>query len=135
MADGRPISGKNAYIYISGAAIVGANAWSLGMTKDPVEAIQFLDTWKRKVWGQLDGTGSITAWQHQDRKDLIDAVQADGPVLTYIYPDQGDSTNFIYGDLLFTNYTGDGSTATPVAGNADFVTYDGTNGFVFIGFA
>lgn len=134
-SDGRPITGRNAYIYLSGAAINGANSWSLGVTKDSIEATQFGDTWKRKVWGQVDGSGSITAWQHQDKKVIYDAVLADGPVATYLYPDKSDLTNFWSGNLLWTSYSGDGSTSSAVAGNGDFVTYDGTAGLTQTGFS
>ncbi len=134
-ADGRPISGKNAYVYISGAALLGANAWSLGVTKDSIEAVQFGDDWKRKVWGQLDGSGTITAWQHQDKKVIYDAVIADGPVSVYVYPDRGDTTNYWMGLVLWTNYIGDGSTSTPVNGSGDFVTQEGTAGLTQAGFA
>lgn len=135
MPDTRPIGGKNAYIYISGAALTGANGWSIGMTKDAIEAVQFGDTWKRKVWGQVDGTGSITAWQYQDRRLIMDAVAADGPVATYIYPDTGDATNYFSGAFIYTGYTGDGSVTTPVAGSGDFVSFAGSDGILATGFA
>jgi len=135
MADGRPIHGKNAYIYVSGVAIIGANAWNAATTKEVVDTPQFGDTWKRKVWGQLDGNGNIQAWMHQDKRTLRDAVAADGPVLTYIYPDRADTTNYISADLIFTNHAADGATGAGVSGNVDFTTYDGTNGLLYTGFA
>jgi len=129
------VHGKNAYVYVGGVAFVGANAWSIGMTADVVESTEFGNTWKPKLAGMLDGTGSLTAWQHQDRRELIDAVAGLVAVLTYIYPDRTDATNFIYGSVLYTTYSGDGSTTTPIAGNADFVTSASTAGLTFSGFA
>ncbi len=129
------VHGKNAYIYVDGVAFSGANAWSIGTTLDVVESTEFGNTWKPKLAGMLDGTGSITAWQYQDRRELIDAVTGQTALLTYIYPDRSDPTNFIHGIVLFTTYSGDGSTTTPVAGNADFVTSTATDGLTYAGFA
>jgi hypothetical protein len=128
------IHGKNAYAYTSGKAIAGANAWSVSVTKDVVEATEFGDTWKAKVVGQKDGSGSLTAWQYQDRRELIDCVAAATGVSLYLYPDRSDTSNYIYGMVIFTTYSGDGSTSSAVGGNADFVTYD-NNGLTFMGFA
>lgn len=132
---GIPIHGKNAYIYVSGEAILGANAWNATTTKSTVDTPQFGDTWMRRVWGQLDGSGNIQAWMHQDKSILRAAVAADGPVATYIYPDRGDATNYISGDFVYTNHVADGATGAGVSGNVDFVTYDGATGLLYTGFA
>jgi hypothetical protein len=135
MADGRPIHGWNAYIYVSGAALTGGNGWTCNTTKATVDTPQFGKKWIDRVWGQLDGSGSITAWQHQDKKVLLDAVQADGPVATYIYPDKADPTNYVSGDLIYTSRNLDGSTTSGVGGTADFVSCDGDAGLTYTGFA
>jgi len=125
MADGRPIHGKNAYIYISGIALVGANSWDLIIKKDTVETDDFGDEWKQNIGGIKSGSGNISGWQFQDKSTLIDAVTADGPVGTYIYPDRNDATNYFSGDFVFNSFNGSASTSAAVAGGAAWVS-DGT---------
>jgi len=132
MADTQPIHGKNGYIYVSGVAISWANTWSVAMTADVVEASVFGDAWKRKVVGMKDATGSLSAWQYQDKRTLVDALGQQLPL--YIYPDRSDTANYFYGNVVFTSYNSEGSVSAPVSGNADFTTYD-SNGLTALGFA
>ena len=121
MADGRPDHGKNGYIYLSGVAICEANAWALAIAKATAETTEFCTDWNRQLAGKKSWSGSLTAWQHQDKRVIIDAVLADGPVAMFIYPDSDDPTNFFSGDATFSGYDGSGSTEAAIAGNATFV--------------
>jgi hypothetical protein len=125
MADSRPIHGKNGYLYIGGVALAGSNAWEISISTDSVETETFGDGWKQNVAGMSAASGSITAWQWANRRTLIDAVTGQTALSTYIYPDRLDATNYFSGSFVFTGYTGNGSTAAAVAGNATFVV-DGT---------
>ena len=132
MADSQTIHGKNAYIYVSGVAISWANTWNAAMTADTVEATQFGDAWKRKVVGQKDASGSISAWQWQDKRTLIDALGLTLPL--YIYPDRSDTGNYFFGNVIFTGNPNEGSTSAAVSSNADWTSAD-QNGITAIGFA
>ena len=132
MADGRSIHGKNAYGYISGIALVGANAWSLTLGKGVVETKEFGADWARNLSGIKIWSGNFAAWQHQDENLLMDCVNADGPVAMVWYPDSDDATNYFSGSAVYTSYAGSGGVDSAVGGNADFV---GDNALAITGFA
>jgi len=134
MADGRPFHSKNGRVIVSGVEIEGASTWSANTAKDVVEATQFNDRRKRNVPGQLSDAGSITAWQYADKRTLLDAVRADGPVSLYLYPDRNDATNYLYGFVIMTSRNLEASTAAAFGGTADYVNFD-NNGLTVMGFS
>ena len=133
MADSRPIHGYNARIQIDTDVISGANAWNLTKTVNTVETTEFEDEWIRNLAGQKNTSGSISAWQYQDKRILMDLVGTEARL--WIYPDANDLTNYWYGVPLFTNYTSDGSTTSAVSGNIDFVVGSDGQGMTAYGFA
>lgn len=50
------------YSYLPITKLGGASEWSLDLDTDLLEATTFGDTWKRRVPGVKDATGSITKW-------------------------------------------------------------------------
>lgn len=50
------------YSYLPIAKLGGAKEWSLDLDVDLIDATTFGDTWKRRVAGVKDATGSITKW-------------------------------------------------------------------------
>lgn len=121
MADSVPFHGKNAYIYISGVALTGANTWSLTPSTDAVETTEFGATWKGNVAGMSGYAGSIGGNQWANKRLLIDAVIAQASLPWYIYPDTGDATNYHYGSAVFTSNAMGGSTTDIVTSGVDFV--------------
>ena len=121
MADGVPFHGKNAYIYISGIALTGANTWSLATTTDVVETTEFGAAWKGNVAGMSSYSGSIGGNMWANKRLLIDAVVAQAPLPWYIYPDIGDATNYHSGSAVFTAHNTGGSTTDIVTSGVDFV--------------
>lgn len=133
MADSRPIHGFNGRIQVDATVIAGANAWSINVTFSSVEVTEFEDTWVRNLGGQKSASGSITAWQYQDKRVLMDELGTEGRL--WIYPDKDDLTNYWYGLPLFTNYTSDGSTTSAVSGNLDWLVGSDGVGMIAYGFA
>lgn len=121
MADSVPFHGKNAYIYISGVALTGANTWSLNITTDTVETTEFGAIWKGNVAGMSTWAGSVGGNQWANKRLLIDAVIAQASLPIYIYPDTGDATNYWSGNAVFSSHGGGGSTTDIVTSGVDFV--------------
>jgi predicted secreted protein len=120
MADSVPFHGKNAYIYISGVALTGANTWALTINTDSVETTEFGTTWKGNVAGMSSWSGSIGGNQWANKRLLIDATIAQVALPIYIYPDTGDNTNYWSGSAVFTSHAGGGSTTDIVTSGVDF---------------
>jgi hypothetical protein len=120
---GVPLHGRNGLIYISGTEITGANAWTLRITQDAVETPQFADTWKKRVVGFADWSGSITAWLHTDSKLITDAAVAQVSVALLIYPNRNDLTDYFSGNAIFGANMGGGASAA-IGRDGDFVGND-----------
>jgi hypothetical protein len=120
---GVPLHGKNGLIYISGTEITGANAWSLNITQDSIETPQFGDTWKKRVVGHSDWSGSVTAWMHTDSKIITNAATAGVSVALLIYPVRTDLTDYFSGSAIFGASMAGGSGAA-IGRDGDFVGND-----------
>lgn len=120
---GAPFHGKNGLIYISGTEITGANEWSINITTDSAEIGQFSETWKKRVVGQHDWSGSITAWMHADSKVITNAAVADVPVALLIYPNRADLTDYFSGNAIFGAQLG-GGMSSAAGRSGDFVGGD-----------
>lgn len=120
---GTPLHGKNGLIYVSGTEITGANAWSLKIDTDKIDTPQFGDTWKKRVVGMNDWSGSITAWMHTDSKVLTNAATAGASVALLIYPNRNDLTDYFSGSAIFGSSMGAGVTAA-ASRDGDFVGND-----------
>ena len=120
---GAPYHGYNALIYVSGSPLLGGNAWNLNIETDNVVTNVFGDTWKKRVAGQNDWTGSITAWDLGDTKLLVSAATAQVSVALMIYPDRGTVGNYYSGSAIFGARTAGGVTAA-VSKDGDFVGND-----------
>lgn len=121
---GAPYTGKDGLIYVSGAELVGANAWEINSTNEVSEAPEFQDTWKKHVTGLLTWSGTISAWDQADEQQLFAAATAGASVALLIYPAAGTLTSYYSGNALFAA-SSSGSTTSAVAKNGDF-TGDGT---------
>jgi hypothetical protein len=75
-----------------------ASGYSISITGEECEVVRFEDTWKTRLRGVLDATGSLTAYHNQDAKVLADYAQEDGATGTatavLIYPDCTDVTTY-----------------------------------------
>ena len=128
---GAPIHGINGLIYVSGAVLAGANAWSIDSTIDAAEAPEFGDTWKKHVAGLLTWSGSLSAWEQTDSKALFTAATAGKSVALLIYPKRSDMADYYSGNAIFAaNSAGDSS--SPVSKNA---TFTGDGALTVTGFA
>lgn len=128
---GAPRHGKNGLVYVSGSEITGANAWSLSIEQDSAETPQFGDTWKKRVVGLSDWSGSLTVWDHSDSGKLQVAAYAGVTVALLIYPVRSDLTEYYSGSAIFSFGSG-GDTGSAVSNTADFV---GSDTLALAGFA
>jgi hypothetical protein len=128
---GAPYHGYNALIYISGTKLVGGNAWSLNISKDSVVTNQFGDGWKKRLPGQTEWSGSITAWDQGDDKLLMTAATAYTSIALMIYPDLSTIANYYSGNAIFGASSGGGVTSA-VSKDGDFV---GDDALLVTGFA
>ena len=130
-----PIHGKNARIQIDASVITNANAWTLTLGVQTVEATQFAETHVRNMPGQKADSGTITAWQPIDAKVLQDQRGTDGRL--WIYPDYTTTpTAYWYGVMLFTDFGSDSSTTSGVGATLNFVNGNtDATGMVAYGFA
>lgn len=120
---GAPFHGKNGLIYISGAEITGANAWILNIPQDSLETPQFGETWKKRVVGQADWSGNITAWMHTDSKVITSAATAGVSVALLVYPNRTDLTDYFSGSAIFGASMA-GGVGAAVGRDGDFVGND-----------
>lgn len=114
-----PRHGKNGLIYISGTEITGANAWALNIPTDKVETPQFGDSWKKRVVGMNDWSGSVTVWDHPDSATLQNAATAGVSVAIIIYPLRTDLTDYYNGNAIF-EFSSGGDTGSAVSNTASF---------------
>jgi hypothetical protein len=96
-----PTAGHNGLIYVSGAELEGANAWSLDIPEASIEYASMGDTWKSRVAGQKGVTGSVAAWLDTAAKKLFEAATATVAVATLIYPDRNDTSTYYSFDAFF----------------------------------
>lgn len=120
---GAPFHGKNGLVYISGTLITGANEWRINIATESVETPQLGDTWKKRVVGHSDWSGSITAWMHDDSKVITNAAVAGTSVALLIYPKRADLTDYFSGNAIFGASMGGGS-GSAVGRDGDFVGDD-----------
>jgi hypothetical protein len=120
---GSPYHGKNGLIYVSGVELTGANAWTINITTDSVETPQFGDSWKKRVIGMNDWSGSLTAWGHSDSKLLLSAATAGSAQPLLIYPTRASLANYFSGNAIFGANEG-GGVSSAVDRSGDFVGND-----------
>ena len=118
-----PFHGLNGLIYMSGSEIAAANAWSINIDIDSVETPQFGDTFKKRVTGMGDWSGSISAWDDLTVKVLQNCATAQTSVALLIYPLRTDLTNYYSGNAIFS-FGSEGDTGSAVGDTADFVGND-----------
>lgn len=129
---GVPLHGRNGLIYISGTEITGANTWSLNISGDMVEVPQFGDTWKKRVVGMHDWSGSVNAWMHTDSKVITNAATANVSVALVIYPDRSDLTDYFSGSAIFGGAALGGGTGAAINRDGSF---SGNDTLTVTGFA
>jgi hypothetical protein len=110
-------------IYVSGSEIAAANAWSINIDTDSVEIPQFADTYKKRVTGMADWSGSVSAWDDRTVKTLHNAATAQASVALLIYPVRTDLTDYYSGNAIFS-LGSEGDTGSAVGITADFVGND-----------
>lgn len=115
-----PRSGKNGLIYISGTEITEANAWSVTIDVDTHETGAFADTWKTQYVGLHSWSGSISAWDEEDKSALQDSAVADISVAILIYPVRTTLTDYYSGNAIFS-FGSEGDISSAVSNTADFV--------------
>ena len=118
-----PRHGYNALVYVSGTEISGANAWSIDIATDAIVTNVFGDTWKKRAVGQSDWSGSLTAWDENNDRLLMDAATAQVAVALLIYPTRDDQADYYSGNAIFGARTSGGVTAA-VDKSGDFVGDD-----------
>jgi len=94
--------GIKGLIYISGAQLSAANAWTIAFDTESVEIVYFGSTWKERLVGVNDWSGTITSWGDTDDKMLYAAVTAQAAVALLIYPDRADITTYYSGNAIFS---------------------------------
>jgi len=117
-------AGKNGMIYVSGAVLEGANAWSVSIEHDAITYSKFGDTWENNLSGIHRWSGSMSAWHDEATKQLQTAAAADVAVACLIYPNRSDLTTFYNGSGIFSA-SSEASMDAPVSLSAD-ITGDGT---------
>lgn len=120
MAFGAAKSGHNGLVYLSGAELEGANAWTVAINKRSAEYILFGDTWANNLPSVNDWAGTLGAVHDQDAKKIQDAVVATIAVALLIYPDRGDISTFYNGSAIF-GFSSDASVAAVVSQAATFL--------------
>lgn len=131
MAFGAAKSGHNGLVYLSGAELEGANAWSVAINKRSAEYIKFGDTWVTNLPSVNDWAGTLGAVHDQDAKKIQTAVTATVAVALLIYPDRGDLTTYYDGSAIFS-FSSDASVAAVVSQASTFL---GTGTLTLTGFA
>ena len=75
-----------------------AAGYTVSITGEECEVLRFENSWKERLRGALDSSGSITAYHNQDAKVLADYAQEDSQTGTatavLIYPDCTDVTTY-----------------------------------------
>ena len=105
-----PVCGHNGYIYVSGIALQGANAWSIDIATESVELRKFGDSWVDRCTTFNSWSGSIDAID--DIKTLVDAATAGDSLPLYIYPDRNETGEYFSGNAIFgANSAGDTGSA------------------------
>ena len=115
--------GLNGMIYISGTEIAAANAWSISIDSDSVEIPQFADTFKKRVVGMKDWSGSISAWDDPTVVMLHSAAEATVSVGLLIYPIRTDTSDFYNGSAIFS-FSSEADTGSAGSATVDFVGND-----------
>ena len=126
-----PLHGKNGLIYISGAELKGANAWTVDIATDSVETPIFGDTWKKRAAGLSGFSGTITVWQLNDSKQLASAAAAGATVALIIYPTRNDQEDHYSGDAIF----GFGASGGIDSGIGETATFEGDDTLHVAGFS
>jgi len=122
--------GINGGVYISGAALHGANAWSINIETQSAEYLKFGDSWVNRLTGARSWSGTLGAVHDQDAKQLQTAATAGEDVSLLIYPDSSASADWYSGRVIFSFGT-EAGTDSAISQSADFVAH-GTlsiNGF------
>lgn len=112
-----------------------ASGWGIAFSGEECEVVRFQQSWKERLRGILDATGSITAYHNQAAKVLADYAQQDSqtgvvtPVL--LYPECADPTTYYQTEAWFDfEHTADvGSCQTQTA------PFRTTGGVTKVGFA
>jgi len=92
MADER--HGLAACVYVDGVKFENASGWSLGISGEECEVVEFEDVWKQLLRGVLAGMGSITAYHDQEAKILAELAQSTTTKEILLYPDCTDDSTF-----------------------------------------
>jgi len=126
-----PKHGKNGLIYISGAELKGANAWTIDISTDSVELPLFSDTWKKREAGLSGFSGTITVWQLSDSKQLATAAAAGTTVALIVYPDRDAQANHYSGNAIF----GFGASGGIDSGIGETASFEGDDTLYVAGFS
>jgi len=94
--------GIKGLIYVSGSELNEANAWTIAFDNESVEIVYFGSSWKERLVGVSDWSGSLKSWGETDDNVLYNAVNARASVALLIYPDRADNTTFYSGSAVFS---------------------------------
>jgi hypothetical protein len=119
MAFGAAVHGINGAVYISGAILDGANAWSINIETQMADYLKFGDSWVNRLAGAKDWSGNVAAVHDQDAEKLQLAAIAGEDVSLLIYPQESDTTTYYSGRAIFS-FSSEGGTDAAVAQSADF---------------
>lgn len=96
------VASINGMIYVSGAVLEGANAWSVDIDHRSAEYIKFGDLWVNNVHSINAFSATIGAVHDQDTKQLQTAATTAAAVACLIYPKRTDLTTFYNFSGLFS---------------------------------
>lgn len=131
MAFGVAKHGVNAIVYLSGAELEGANAWSLSIETQSADYLRFGSNWVERVAGANDWSGNLGAVHDQDAQKLQLAAIARTLVDLMLYPDRDDATTYFSGQAIFSFGTEVGTDAA-ISQTSDFV---GSGSLTIVGFS
>jgi len=88
--------GISACVYMGAGPdkFTNASGWTINITGEECEVVEFESVWKELLRGVLSGSGSITAYHNQDAKILAAAAQSTTETTVVLYPDCDDITTY-----------------------------------------
>ena len=115
--------GLKACVYLgpTPTKLAEASGYTVSIAGEECEVVRFEQSWKERLRGILDGSGSITAYHNQEAKVLAAYAQQDSQTgvvtATLIYPDCSDVTTYYMANAWYDfEATGDtGSCQTQTA--------------------
>ena len=88
-------------VEIDGVKFENAAGWTMGISGEECEVVEFEDVWKELIRGVKTAGGGITAYHDQDAKILADLAQLYVTKPVFLYPDCNDTSTYYSFDAFF----------------------------------